>query len=60
MFAAIMELTVALALAAVLGPEVLAGDHYLLFRLSIWDLLHVLVAVLHCASTANFVYRLYL
>jgi hypothetical protein len=55
MFKVIKVLTVAFTLAVVLGSEIFAGNDDLLPRLSIWDLLHVLVAVLHLASTAIFV-----
>ncbi len=55
MFEEINGLTVTLTLAVVLGPEVLAGHHHLLLRLSIWDLLHDLIALFHYASTAIFV-----
>jgi hypothetical protein len=55
MFKVIKVLTVAFTLAVVLGSEIFAGNDHLLPRLSIWDLLHVLVAVLHFASTAIFV-----
>ena len=41
------EEVVALALAAVLGPEGLGGDRGHLGLLATWDLLHRLVAVLH-------------
>ena len=44
------EEVVDLALAAVLGRELLGGDHSHLGLLVAWDLLHCLVAVLHCSK----------
>ena len=55
MYGAIKLHTIAFALAAVLCAKILAGDQHPLLRLPVRDLVHVLVAVLHYASTANFV-----
>jgi hypothetical protein len=55
MLEVIKVLTVAFTLAVVFGSEVFAGNDHPLRRLSIWDLLHLLIAFLHYASTAIFV-----